>query len=152
MRSGLWQLAMEHGSIEKTSFVCHSGQFECLRLPFGLANAPSVYQRTMNQVLSEFVDKFVIMFMDDIVIYSKDEHEHKMHVEQVLQKLAEAGPTLRDSKYHWAKYEIDLLGYVVSAQGISAHPLKTSAIKGLEEPIDISKLRHFLGMTGYYRQ
>jgi hypothetical protein len=68
MRSGFWQLPMSPESIEKTAFVCHRGQFECPRLPFGLANAPSVYQRAMNKVLGDFIGKFIMVFIDDIVI------------------------------------------------------------------------------------
>ena len=152
MRSGYWQLPMAEASIEKTAFVCHRGQFEFVRLPFGLANAPSVYQRAMNKVLGKFIGKFVMVFIDDIVIYSKNKHDHRRHVEQVLQTLADAGLTLKDSKCHWAQTKIDLLGYVVSAQGVSAQSSKTSAIKALAPPNDVSELRRFLGMTGYYRQ
>ena len=152
MRSGFWQLPMSPESIEKTAFVCHRGLFECSRLPFGLANAPSVYQRAMNKVLGDFIGKFVMVFIDDIVIYSNSESDHKAHVEQVLQRLEEAGLTLKDSKCHWAQSQIDLLGYVVSAQGVSAQPAKTSAIRALAPPENVSELRRFLGMTGYYRQ
>ena len=152
MRSGYWQLPMAEDSIAKTAFVCHRGQFEFLRLPFGLANAPSVYQRAMSKVLADFLGKFVMVFIDDIVIYSRSEEEHKVHVEQVLTALEAARLTLKDTKCFWGQTKIDLLGYVVTGQGVSAQPRKTEAIRSLQTPTDLTELRRFLGMTGYYRQ
>ena len=152
MRSGYWQLPVAPESIHKTAFVCHRGQYEFLRLPFGLANAPSVYQRAMNHVLEEYLGKFVLVFLDDIVIYSPDEETHLKHVNLVLQKLEAAGLTVKDSKCQWAKSNINLLGYVISENGISPQPEKTRAIAELTAPQDITELRRFLGMTGYYRQ
>ena len=151
MRSGYWQLPVAADSIEKTAFVCHRGQFEFLRMPFGLANAPSLFQRAMNQVLAEYIGKFVMVFLDDIVVYSSSEREHKQHVAAVLKKLSAANLTLKASKCHWGKPKIDLLGYVVTAHGISPQPEKTEAIRALRPPVDIPELRRFLGMTGYYR-
>lgn len=151
MRSGYWQLPMDEASIEKTAFVCFRGQYEFLRLPFGLANAPSIYSRVMNQVLGEYIGKFVLVFIDDIVVYSKTDEEHMEHVRLVLEKLEEHGLTLKDTKCAWAKKEINLLGYVVGAQGVSAQSSKTEAIKALNPPTDVKGLRRFLGMTGYYR-
>jgi hypothetical protein len=152
MRSGFWQLPMAEDSIAKTAFVCHRGQFEFLRMPFGLANAPSVYQRAMNKVLADFIGKFVMVFIDDIVIYSNNEDEHKKHVELVLERLLQAGLTLKESKCTWGRERIDLLGYVVSSKGISPQQAKTDAIRALRDPVDLPELRRFLGMTGYYRQ
>ncbi len=151
MRSGFWQLPMHEDSIEKTAFVCHRGQFEFLRLPFGLANAPSIYQRTMNKVLGKFIGKFVMVFIDDIVVYSKNEEDHAKHVQLVLETLEKNGLTLKDTKCSWAQNRIDLLGYVVSDKGVSAQASKTEAIKALAPPTDVTELRRFLGMTGYYR-
>jgi hypothetical protein len=105
----------------------------------------------MNNVLAEFVGKFVMVFIDDIIVYSKNEEEHQRHVELVLTKLREAGLTLKDSKCSWAKSQTNLLGYVVSAEGRAAQPAKTEAIRQLAAPRDVPELRRFLGMTGYYR-
>ena len=151
MRSGFWQLPMHEQSIEKTAFVCHRGQFEFVRLPFGLANAPSIYQRTMNKVLAQFIGKFVMVFIDDIVVYSKNKEDHAKHVQLVLETLEKNGLTLKDTKCSFAQSQIDLLGYVVSAKGVSAQAGKTEAIKALAPPTSVTELRRFLGMTGYYR-
>ena len=88
MRSGYWQVPVEESSIPKTSFVCFKGQYEFLRLPFGVCNAPSMYQRIMNTVLAEYIGKFVLCFFDDCVVYSKTEEEHKRHVDLVLTKFS----------------------------------------------------------------
>jgi transposase InsO family protein len=152
MKTGFWQLPVAEDSRAKTAFVCHRGQFEFLRMPFGLANAPATYQRAMNEILAPFIGKFVQVFIDDVVIYSKTEREHNNHVSQVLEAISKAGLTLKKSKCIWAQKSIPLLGYIVSKQGIQSQPSKTSAIRALPPPTDLHELRRFLGMTGYYRQ
>ena len=95
----------------------------------------------MNNVLGEYIVKFVMVLIDDIVIYSKNYTEHAEHVCLVLETLEKNGLTLKDTKYFWAKSEIDLLGYVVSTQGVSAQASKTEVIKALAPPTDMSELR-----------
>ena len=95
----------------------------------------------MNKVLAKFIGRCVMVFIDDIVIYSKSESEHKEHVRLVLETLEHAGLTLKDTKCLGAKSEIDLLGYVVSAQGVSTQVSKTEAIKALAPPTNVSDLR-----------
>jgi hypothetical protein len=152
LRSGYWQLPVHEDSIKKTAFVCHRGQFEWLRMPFGLTNAPSIYQRAMNQVLAPLIGKCVMVFIDDIVVYSQDPADHESHLDQVLQLLGDAGLTVKGEKCSFGRKQIDLLGYVVSADGITAQPQKTAAIRDLPAPTDIGEVRSFLGMAGYYRQ
>jgi hypothetical protein len=152
MKSGFWQLPVEPDSVAKTAFVCHRGQFEFLRMPFGLANAPSTYQRAMNTILAPFIGDFVQVFIDDVVIYSRTAAEHRKHVAQVLAAIQESKLTVKQSKCLWAQTSIPLLGYMVSEEGIASQPSKTSAIRDLAAPADLHDLRRFLGMTGYYRQ
>ncbi len=152
LRSGYWQLPMAANSIEKTAFVCHCGQFEFLRMPFGLTNAPAVFQRVMTSVLSQFIGKFAMVYLDDVIIFSKTEEEHISHLRQVFDAFEKAGLTLKESKCHFGKSSLDLLGFVVSKDGVAAQPSKTSAISELSSPMDVSELRSFLGMSSYYRQ
>ena len=94
----------------------------------------------MNKVLGNFIGKFVMVLIDDIVIYSKGEKEHNGHIEQVLHTLAKAGLTLKNLKCHWAQSNIYLLSYVVSAENVSAQRTKTSAIKALSPPENVREL------------
>ena len=152
LASGYWQLPVEEGSIHKTAFVCHCGTYEWLRMPFGLTCAPAVFQRAMNQILSKFIGKFVMVFLDDVIVFSKSPEEHAEHLKQIFDAFREAGLTLKEKKCHFAKSALNLLGYVVSNEGISAQPEKTEAISNLLSPNDVSEIRSFLGMCGYYRQ
>ena len=152
MRSGYWQVPLSKEAIPKTAFVCHRGQFEFLRVPFGLANAPSHYQRIMTQVLGKYIGKFVMVFLDDIVVYSKDTKQHLEHLNLVFEALSGAHLTVKESKCTFFKTEVDLLGYIVGADGLKAQPTKTNAIEKQPPPSDITALRRFLGMATYYRQ
>lgn len=152
MANGYWQVGLTPEAIPKTAFVTHMGLFECLRVCFGLTGAPGHFQACMNQLLSKHIGKRVMVFLDDIVIYSKDPAKHVEDLELVFKDLLAADITLKESKCHFYQSEIDLLGYVISAQGIKAQPSKTSAIKALPPPTDVSSLRRFLGCASYYRQ
>ena len=152
LRSGYWQFPMAEESIAKTAFTCHLGLFEFVRMPFGLSNAPAIFQRTMNKVLSGLIGVCCMVYIDDIVIYSTSINEHMRHLDQVFQRLRSAGLQLKPSKCSFLKTEIELLGYTVSARGISPLPDKVSAIQNLIAPTDKTAVRSFLGMAGYYRQ
>ena len=151
MRSGYHQVGLTPEAMSKTAFVSHKGQYEFTRVPFGLCNAPSHYQRVMNQVLAKHIGKRVMVFLDDIVVYSSTE-PHEQALDLVLADLEAAGLTLKESKCFFLQDEIDLLGYVISSQGIKAQPSKTSAIDEMLPPTDINGLRRYLGMCSYYRQ
>ena len=152
MRSGYWQVPLAPEAIPKTAFVCHRGQFEWLRVPFGLANAPSHYQRVMSSVLGKFIGKFVLVFLDDIIIYSKSKAEHFRHLELVLQALKDANLTVKESKCNFFKNEVEALGYIVSDKGLRANPATTKAIYQQPPPADVKALQRFMGMAQYYRQ
>jgi hypothetical protein len=152
MRSGYFQVPLDPSSVSKTAFVCHRGQYEFLRVPFGLTNAPAHYQAIMNNVLAKHIGKRVMVFLDDVVVYSKDPAQHAADLDMVLADIAAANLTLKESKCHFGGTELDLLGYVISANGIKAQPSKTTAINQLPAPTNINELRRFLGMCSYYRQ
>lgn len=152
LRSGYWQVPMAENSIPKTAFACHLGLFEFVRMPFGLTNAPAIFQRQMNKILSGLIGKSCMVYIDDIVIYSRTESEHAKHIEEVFKRLRAAGLQLKPSKCSFGLKEIELLGYRVSAQGIQPLEDKVAAINTLKAPENVTAVRSFLGMAGYYRQ
>ena len=150
LRSGYHQVGLTEEAIPKTAFVCHRGQFEYVRIPFGLSNAPGHFQAIMNKVLSKHIGTRVMVFLDDVVVYSKDPSQHAKDLELVLKDIKEANLTLKESKCHFGKSELDLLGFVISGSGIRAQPSKTEAIRLLPPPKNVPELRRFLGMCQYY--
>lgn len=152
LRSGYWQVPVAEHDRAKTAFVCHRGQFEFNRVPFGLTNAPAVFQRVMTQVLQPVIGKCALVYIDDIIIYSTNRKQHEEDLRQVLDLLHQAGITLKRTKCEFAKDKVELLGYQVSAEGIAALPSKTNAILEMPAPKDKKAVRSFLGMTNYYRQ
>ena len=153
MRSAYHQIEVAPEDIPKTAFCTHQDRlYEYTRMPFGLTNAPAVLQRAMQSVLGDALGKYAMVYLDDVVIFSRHEEEHKHHVRDVLARFDNAGLVVKPSKCHFNKTEIPLLGYLVSGEGIRADPDKVSAIEQLQPPQDVKELRRFLGMTGYYRQ
>ena len=152
LKSGYWQIPMAEDSKKYTAFATHRGLYQFKRMPFGLCNAPAIFQRFMNKVLAPFIGKFVMVYLDDIVVYSKDAQEHEDHLTQIFETFRKYNLKVKPSKCQFFQTEIKLLGYVVSAQGISQDPSKISAIKEMAPPRTVRQVRRFLGMTGYYRQ
>ncbi|KAL0551336.1 hypothetical protein IC582_010422 [Cucumis melo] len=150
--SGYHQLRIKDGDVPKTAFRSRYGHYEFIVMSFGLTNAPAVFMDLMNRVFREFLDTFVIVFIDDILIYSKTEAEHEEHLRMVLQ-------TLRDNKLYakfskcefWLK-QVSFLGHVVSKAGVSVDPAKIEAVTGWTRPSTVSEVRSFLGLAGYYRR
>ena len=152
LRSGFHQVTVDPADREKTAFICHRGLFEFVRMPFGLANGPSHFQRAMDFVFGDLLGKCVMVYIDDIVIFSKNMDEHAKHLDLVLSRLAKHGLQAKTEKCKFAKSEIKLLGYILNEQGIKANPEKTSAIAKMPPPRTAKQVRSFLGMAGYYRQ
>ncbi|KAA0057668.1 pol protein [Cucumis melo var. makuwa] len=152
LRSGYHQLRIKDEDVPKTAFRSRYGHYEFIVMSFGLTNAPAVFMDLMNRVFREFLDTFVIVFIDDILIYSKTEAEHEEHLRMVLQ-------TLRDNKLYakfskcefWLKH-VSFLGHVVSKAGVSVDPAKIEADTGWTRPSTVSEVRSFLGLAGYYRR
>jgi hypothetical protein len=152
LKSGYWQVPMHEDSIAKTAFVCHLGQYEFIRMPFGLCNAPAAFQRYMNKVLYKFIGRCAMVYLDDIVIYSKTENEHTSHLDAILSTISDAGLTLKPSKCTFARAEVKLLGYVINEHGIRPDKEKTAAFAQMPCPKTVKQVQSFLGATGYYRQ
>ena len=121
-------------------------------MPFSLTNAPAVFMRMMNQIFQPFLDKFVIAFNDDILIYSNSKTEHKQHLYTVLQTLRERQLYAKFSKCEFWLDRVNFLGHVISAQGIMVDPQKVEAILNWEAPTNQTEVRSFLGLARYYRR
>ncbi|KAF9761100.1 Retrovirus-related Pol polyprotein from transposon [Nosema granulosis] len=150
--SGYYQLLMADEDKEKTAFSWKGGHYEFNRMPFGLCNAPATFQRAMDYVLREERGMFVIPYLDDIIIYSKDLETHVIHVRQVLHKLREAGIILNIKKCKFAMREVKILGNVVAEGIIKPDPEKVECIKSYPLPRTIKELRAFLGLVNYCRE
>jgi len=121
-------------------------------MPFGLTNAPETFQATMNKLFHPYLRKFVLVFFDDILIYSKTWKEHLQHLEQVVTVLEKHQFYAKKSKCTFGKEEVEYLRHIISKEGVKVDPNKIKAIKEWPKPINISKLRGFLELTRYYRR
>ena len=152
LRSGYHQLRVKEEDISKTAFRTRYGHYEFVVMPFGLTNAPTVFMSLMNQVFSPYLDEFVVVFVDDILIYSKTQEEHVVHLRTVLQTLKEARLYAKLEKCEFWKEEVKFLGHVVSKDGVLVDPSKVEAVKNWSRPKNPTEIRSFLGLAGYYRR
>ncbi|CDO77172.1 hypothetical protein BN946_scf184675.g4 [Trametes cinnabarina] len=148
--AGFTQTVIDEADRAKTAFRTHRGLHQFKRMPFGLRNGPSIFQRIMQGVLAPYLWMFTLVYIDDIVVYSSTPEEHIQHLDQVLSAIAEAGVTLAPSKCHFAYRSLMLLGQKVSRLGLSTHQEKVQAITNLAPPRNVSDLHTFLGMMVYF--
>ncbi|KAF5779194.1 putative nucleotidyltransferase, Ribonuclease H [Helianthus annuus] len=152
LRSGYHQLRIQEESVPKTAFRTRYGHYEFLVMPFGLTNAPAVFMDLMNRVCKPYLDKFVIVFIDDILIYSRTKEEHEQHLRTILELLKKEKLYAKFSKCEFWIREVQFLGHVVNEKGIHVDPSKIEAIKNWEAPKTPTEVRQFLGLAGYYRR
>ncbi len=136
-------------SILLTAFRTRYGHYEYLVMPFGLTNAPATFQHLMNGILRLFLDDFVIVYLDDILIFSKTVEEHEQHLEKVLQALQDNQLDAKASKCEFFRTEVDFLGHIISADGMKMEPGKIQAIVDWPQPTNVTEVRSFLGFCQF---
>ena len=150
--SGYWQIEIDEADKFKTAFTTDDGHFEFNRMPFGLTNAPATFQRLMNSILRPALKKFALVYLDDIIIFSKSIEEHFVHIQKVLDLLREGGMKIKIPKCTFLKLMVKYLGHIISEIGIQPDPQKVESIKNYPIPKNVDQLRSFLGLAGYYRK
>ena len=151
LRQGYHQIRVAEGHEERTAFRTRYGQFEFLVLPFGLTNAPATFMTLMNEVFQPALDRFVVVFMDDILVYSSSMEEHARHLRAVLDILRQHKLYAKMSKCEFCQHKVDFLGHVVTDKGVSVDPKKVAAVQEWPRPGSVHDVRSFLGMTNFYR-
>src|SRR4051812_32339267 len=152
LASGYWQVEIEEKDKEKTAFITNFGLYEFNVMPFRLCNAPGTFQRLMNYVLQPYAAKFVSIYLDDIIIYSKSFEQHIDHIKQVFQALREANLKIKLKKCSFCMPNLTFLGHIVERDGIQPDPAKIEKVKDLPIPKDVSQVRSALGLFSYYRR
>ncbi|MCI00567.1 RNA-directed DNA polymerase (Reverse transcriptase), partial [Trifolium medium] len=152
LRSGYHQIRVKDDDIQKTAFRTRYGHYEYSVMPFGVTNAPGVFMEYMNRIFHTYLDQFVVVFIDDILIYSKSEEEHAEHLRIVLQVLKEKKLYAKLSKCEFWLHKVSFLGHVISGDGIAVDPSKVDAVLQWETPKSVTEIRSFLGLAGYYRR
>ncbi|GKD47535.1 putative reverse transcriptase domain-containing protein [Tanacetum coccineum] len=152
LRSGYHQLRVQEEDIPKTTFRTRYGHYEFQVMPFGLTNAPAIFIDLMNRVCKPYLDKFVIVFIDDILIYSKNKQEHEEHLKLILELLKKEELYAKFSKCEFWIPKVQFLGHMIDNEGIHVDPAKIESIKDWASPKSPTEIRYVLGLAGYYRR
>ncbi|GJW55079.1 putative reverse transcriptase domain-containing protein [Tanacetum coccineum] len=152
LRSGYHQLRVRDEDIPKTAFRTRYGHYEFQVMPFGLTNAPAVFIDLMNRVCKPYLDKFVIVFIDDILIHSRNEEEHANHLRIILELLRKEKLYAKFSKCDFWIRMVQFLGHLIDSQGLHVDPAQIEAVKNWASPTTPTEVRQFLGLAVYYRR
>ncbi|GJP77992.1 hypothetical protein CLOP_g8310 [Closterium sp. NIES-67] len=152
LRSGYWQIRMADNSIHKTAFRTRYGSYEYLVMPFGLTNALATFQAEMNHILRPLLDECVVVYLDDILIYSRDMKQHVEHLRRVFEILRRERFYVKLSKNEFVLEKVQFLGHIVSAQGVYVDPKKIEAVRTWKTPENMKELQQFLGFANYYNR
>lgn len=152
LASGFYQVEMDHCDVEKTAFNVENGHYEFLRMPMGLKNSPSTFQRVMDNVLKDLQNTVCLVYLDDIIVFSTSLQEHIINLEKVFLKLRESNFKIQMDKSEFLKLETEFLGHVIGRDGVKPNPNKIEAIKRYPLPKTPTEIKRFLGLLGYYRK
>ena len=153
LKSGFWQVRMSEKSRQYTAFTVGSlGVYEFLRMPYGLCNAPATFQRLMQNCLGELNLTYALVYLDDVIVYSKTEEDHLRRLQAVFERFHEHGLKLKPSKCRFLCKQITFLGHEVSADGMTPGNLNLKGIAEMAPPANYTEVRRFLGMTGFFRR
>ena len=156
LAAGYWQVQVAPSSQEKTAFTTHKGLFEFNAMPFGLQNAPAVFQRLVQHILMPIHPQtgptFVSAYLDDIIVFSESFDENLCHLRHVIQCFADTGLKFKPSKCHFICQEVEYLGHIITPGGILPNPARISAVQQFPVPSSVKEVRQFVGLTSYYRR
>ena len=151
LKSGYPQVPIEPSDVWKTSFRAKEGLFEWLVMPFGLTNAPATFMRLMDDILHPFTNSFLVVYLDDILIFNQSWEEHLHHIRQVLQTLRQHKLCANLEKCTFGMNQVQYLGYIIDEQGVHVDPSKIKVIRYWQSPTTLTELRSFLGLSNFYR-
>ena len=152
LKSGFWQVQMPQDSQQKTAFATQNGLYEFLTMPFRLVNSGASFQRLMGHILRGLEYRFALIYIDDIIIFSKSVDEHLVHLKEVFRRLRDANVKLNPKKCSFVKQRVEYLGHVVTPEGISPNPDKVRVVQEFPTPINVKELRSFVDLANYYRR
>jgi hypothetical protein len=152
LRSGYHQLRIRPSDIPKTTFITKYGLYEFTVMSFGLTNAPAYFMYLMNSVFMDYLDKFIVVFIDDILVYSQNEQEHEEHLRKVLQRLRDCQLYAKLSKCEFWINEVLFLDHIINRERLAVDPKKVAAILDWKAPKDVRGIKSIIGMAGYYRR
>lgn len=152
LAKGFHQILVKPEDRKKTAFSTPLGHFEYVRMPFGLKNAPSTFQRLMNSILREFINKICVVYMDDILVFSTSLEEHISNLKIIFGTLKKSGLKLQIDKCNFLNKETEYLGHILTPQGVKPNPEKITVIQNLKLPTTQKQIKSFLGITGFYRK
>jgi hypothetical protein len=152
LRSGYYQIRIAEGDEKKTACRTRYGSYEFIVMPFGLTNAPATFCTLMNDIFREWLDDFVVVYIDDILIYSSSLEEHAEHLRKVFQRLRENKLYAKLEKCEFGVMEVDFLGHRITQEGLMMDDHKVKGILDWEPPKSVPALRSFLGLASYYRK